>query len=152
MSDASDLRAKAEQLKAAVSVPTIIAETIQLKRDGKTWTATCPFHAERRPSFHVFQDHYHCFGCGAHGDVFDWLEKQRGLSFRGAIDYLSDGRQQQQQQQPRPAPVSLVERAPDDMILRAPRDRPGALGRSYRPTGHPGRAIPWCSWRPTSGC
>jgi DNA primase len=108
---------EAVRLKATVSTPFIIAETIQLKRDGKTWTAHCPFHAERTPSFHVFRDHYHCFGCGAHGDVFDWLEKQRGLSFRNAIEYLG-GNRDSPGHPPHSAPVRPVERAPDETMLR----------------------------------
>jgi hypothetical protein len=108
---------EAKRLKATISLPIIIAATIHLKRNGKHWTAPCPFHAERTPSFYVYDDHYHCYGCGAHGDVFDWLEKHRGLSFPKAIEYLG-GNCRAIDQPPRPAPVRLVQRGPDREVLR----------------------------------
>ena len=42
--------------------------------------ACCPFHNERHPSFKVYEDHYHCFGCGEHGDHIDFVQKLYGLS------------------------------------------------------------------------
>ena len=77
-------------LKEAVKLSTIVSETVQLKRDGRHWKALCPFHAERTPSFYVYSDtqKFHCFGCGARGDAFDWLVKQRGMSIREAGEYL----------------------------------------------------------------
>ena len=42
--------------------------------------ACCPFHNERHPSFKVYEDHYHCFGCGGHGDHVDFVQKLYGLS------------------------------------------------------------------------
>jgi hypothetical protein len=117
VSDNPDIRAETERLKAAVSIRTIIGETLALKRTGKHWTAPCPFHADRTPSFHAYDDHYHCFGCGVHGDVFDWLEERRGLSFRNAIEYLG-GNREAPGQPPHPAPMRPVERAPDETMLR----------------------------------
>ena len=43
-------------------------------------TACCPFHNERNPSFKVYEDHYHCFGCGEHGDHVDFVQKLYGVS------------------------------------------------------------------------
>jgi hypothetical protein len=76
------------QLKATVSLAAIIAETMPLKREGKLWVAACPFHGERSPSFYVYPDCYHCFGCGAHGDVFEWLRTSRRMTFPAAVAYL----------------------------------------------------------------
>ena len=42
--------------------------------------ACCPFHNERHPSFKVYEDHYHCFGCGEHGDHVDFVQKLYGLT------------------------------------------------------------------------
>ena len=42
--------------------------------------ACCPFHNEKHPSFKVYEDHYHCFGCGEHGDHIDFVQKLYGLS------------------------------------------------------------------------
>jgi DNA primase len=50
----------------------------------------CPFHDDRTPSFMVDQrdQHFHCFSCGAHGDVIDFLMRREGLDFRRAVDRL----------------------------------------------------------------
>jgi hypothetical protein len=80
--------AEAAELKAAVSIAAIIAETLALRREGNLWVALCPFHGERSPSFYVYPTGYHCFGCGAHGDVFAWLMAARGMTFPQAVAYL----------------------------------------------------------------
>jgi hypothetical protein len=49
----------------------------------------CPFHADTRPSCHIYDDHYHCFACGAHGDAINWLMEVEGLNFRAAQDALA---------------------------------------------------------------
>lgn len=76
------------RLKAETSLVRVIEETVGLRREGKHHAALCPFHRDRTPSLTVYSDHYHCFGCGAHGDVIDWLTIQRGMSFREALAYL----------------------------------------------------------------
>jgi hypothetical protein len=48
----------------------------------------CPFHEDDTPSLHVYSDHYHCFGCGAHGGHLDWLREVEGLSADAAIDVI----------------------------------------------------------------
>jgi CHC2 zinc finger/Toprim domain len=48
----------------------------------------CPFHSEKTPSLHIYADHFHCFGCGAHGDRVDWLMMVEGLSRDEAIRKL----------------------------------------------------------------
>jgi hypothetical protein len=76
-----DLRAAAARLKEKTSIARVISETLKLMRYGRVYVALCPFHGERTPSFAVYPDHYHCFGCGAHGDVIDWLMHTRRMSF-----------------------------------------------------------------------
>ena len=49
----------------------------------------CPFHDDTNPSCHIYDDHYHCFACGAHGDAIDWLREVEGLSFQAAQDALA---------------------------------------------------------------
>jgi CHC2 zinc finger/Toprim domain len=71
-------------LKARVPLTELIGLRL---RNGKT---SCPFHNDKTPSFHVFPDRYHCFGCGANGDHIDWLEQREGLTTRQAIEYLRD--------------------------------------------------------------
>ena len=65
--------------------------TLKLQRAGREWKACCPFHNEKTPSFTVSDEKgfYHCFGCGAHGDVIRWMTDQRGLSFIDAVKELA---------------------------------------------------------------
>jgi DNA polymerase len=55
--------------------------------DGKL---CCPFHDDSTPSLHIYADHYHCFACGAHGDVFDWLREIEGLDYEAALELLTN--------------------------------------------------------------
>lgn len=66
---------------------------LPLKRRGATLVGLCPFHTERTPSFAVYpeEQRFHCFGCGAHGDIFDFLEAQEGLDIRSAAERLTGG-------------------------------------------------------------
>jgi hypothetical protein len=59
-----------------------------LTRSGRVHVCLCPFHEERTPSFTVYPDHYYCFGCGRHGDVFAWLSADRQLTLPEAVRYL----------------------------------------------------------------
>lgn len=69
----------------------VVAETTTLNADD---FGSCPFHAEATSSFHIFKAksgraRFHCFGCEASGDVFNFLNKTKQLSFAAAIKYLS---------------------------------------------------------------
>ena len=66
---------------------------LALKRRGATLVGLCPFHMERTPSFAVYpeEQRFHCFGCGAHGDIFDFLQAQEGLDIRAAAERLTGG-------------------------------------------------------------
>ena len=64
-------------------------ETLPLKRNGRHLTALCPLHCESTPSFWIYADHYHCFGCSAHGDVIDWLMATREMTFKAAVVHLT---------------------------------------------------------------
>ena len=83
-----------EAAKRSVSLADLIrASGVVLKRTGKDrYAALCPFHADRSPSFTVWdggtRPHYHCFACGTHGDVLDFLRRHDGLSFRDAVKVL----------------------------------------------------------------
>jgi DNA primase catalytic core len=65
-------------------------EGLQLKKLGKNFKGLCPFHDEKTPSFLVNSEKqiFHCFGCGAHGDVLDFVVKYHGLSFKDALKHL----------------------------------------------------------------
>lgn len=78
-----DLRVEMDAIRARVKLSTIIGRVVKLTRKGPDWFGLCPFHQETTPSFTVNDDKafYHCFGCGAHGDAMDFLQRQQGLSF-----------------------------------------------------------------------
>ena len=80
-----------DELRARVTLSSVIMRTTKLTRAGREWKACCPFHNEKTPSFTVSDEKgfYHCFGCGAHGDVIRWMTDQRGLSFMDAIKELA---------------------------------------------------------------
>lgn len=68
-----------EQIKSAVSMPQLLqAYGFQV---GRTNEMHCPFHAEKTPSFKVYEDHFHCYGCGAHGDIFEFVQRYFDLTF-----------------------------------------------------------------------
>ena len=93
-------RHEVAEAKSAASLQRIVGETVRLIRDGRRWVGLCPIHSERTPSLTIFADgHFHCYGCGAHGDVVTWLMRVRGFSFCDALAYLgatpTEGRPQQ---------------------------------------------------------
>ena len=72
-----------------VNIVEVVAERVaDLKKRGAGFWACCPFHDEKTPSFHVRPDRqtFHCFGCGEGGDVYDFLMKVDGLTFREALE------------------------------------------------------------------
>lgn len=69
---------------------------VALQRDGQEYVACCPFHTEETPSFTIFAgkdrvERYQCFGCGAHGDVVDFVQAIKGCDLRDAIKLLGGG-------------------------------------------------------------
>ena len=67
---------------------------MQLKRAGANYSACCPFHSEKTPSFTVSQtkQFYHCFGCGAHGTAIGFLMEYQGMGFVDAVKDLAETR------------------------------------------------------------
>ncbi len=80
-----------DELRARITLSGVISRTTRLTKAGHEWKACCPFHSEKSPSFTVndAKGFYHCFGCGAHGDVIRWMTDQRGLSFMDAVKELA---------------------------------------------------------------
>ena len=80
-----------DELRARVTLSSVVMRTTKLQKAGREWKACCPFHNEKTPSFTVSDEKgfYHCFGCGAHGDVIRWMTDQRGLSFMDAVKELA---------------------------------------------------------------
>ncbi len=78
-------------VKSRVPLASLIGSSVPLRRDtASEHTALCPFHAEDTPSFRVYADHAHCFGCGWHGDAVTWLMERERMSFAGAIRHLRE--------------------------------------------------------------
>ncbi|KEY91106.1 DNA primase [Candidatus Photodesmus blepharus] len=78
-------------LLARFDIVDIVSTRIKLKKKGENYTTCCPFHTERTPSFSVSsaKQFYHCFGCGVHGNLIDFLMKYDGIGFVEAIEELA---------------------------------------------------------------
>lgn len=74
-------------------LPDIAARLVPLKTVGKEWMGCCPFHADRSPSFTIFDcgKRFHCFGCGASGDVLDFVQRAYGVTLPEAGRMLGAG-------------------------------------------------------------
>lgn len=82
-----------DAIRSANPLPAIVAASVKLRRAGREWKACCPFHADRSPSFTIFDggQRFYCFGCGASGDVLDFLQRSHGVSMREAAAMLGAG-------------------------------------------------------------
>ncbi|MEK7111494.1 MAG: DNA primase, partial [Patescibacteria group bacterium] len=80
------------EIKSRVDIAQIIGEKIGLKQRGQRFLGLCPFHSEKTPSFTVSPEMgiFKCFGCGAVGDVFTFLEKHDGMTFVEALEFLAE--------------------------------------------------------------
>ena len=78
-----------DQILDRTPLASLIGQNVVLKRAGKAQAGCCPFHGERTPSFNVYEKHYHCFGCGEHGNAFDFVRKNEGISFPEAVKRLA---------------------------------------------------------------
>src|SRR5688572_21993955 len=81
-----------EQIRAANDIVDVISAVVPLKRAGASFTALCPFHRERTPSFHVNprKQTFHCFGCHKGGDVFTFVREYETLDFMEAVKRLAE--------------------------------------------------------------
>ncbi|MDO9707368.1 DNA primase [Paracraurococcus lichenis] len=78
-----------DELRARTPLHGLIGRKTRLARNGRQWKGCCPFHNEKTPSFYVYDDHFHCFGCGAHGDALTFLMRAEGASFPEAVERLA---------------------------------------------------------------
>lgn len=81
-----------DEIRARVGLSDVIGRRVRLQRRGNELTGLCPFHNEKSPSFTVSEDKgfYHCFGCGAHGDVIGFIMRDEGLAFPDAVERLAE--------------------------------------------------------------
>lgn len=81
-----------ELLRQRIDLAEVLSGHLNLQRAGSAYKALCPFHEEKTPSFMVQKgdSHYHCFGCGAHGDAIAFLMSHVKMSFTDAIESLAE--------------------------------------------------------------
>jgi len=82
----------AERVKQQADIVRVIGEYVRLKKSGQNFTGLCPFHQEKTPSFavHPVKQIYHCFGCGAGGDVFKFVMELEKCTFPEAIRSVAE--------------------------------------------------------------
>jgi DNA primase len=80
-----------QRIKAANDLVQVMSDYAPPQRAGHDYVVCCPFHQERTPSCHLYvgQQTYHCFGCGAHGDVISLIREKEGLDFADAVELLA---------------------------------------------------------------
>jgi DNA primase len=78
-----------DELRTRIPMAALVGRKVKLARSGKSWKGCCPFHSEKSPSFHVYDDGYHCFGCGAHGDAISFVMNTQGSNFVDAVAALA---------------------------------------------------------------
>ena len=81
-----------EEIRNSNDIVDIISQYVVLKRSGRNYFGLCPFHKEKSPSFSVSPDKqiFHCFGCGAGGNVFHFISKIENVNFIESMQILSD--------------------------------------------------------------
>jgi DNA primase len=83
---------KLQELKNTIDLVDLISSYVPLKGSGKTYSACCPFHQEKTPSFHVYpvKQFYKCFACGSTGDAIHFIRYMEKLDFVEAVLFLAE--------------------------------------------------------------
>ncbi len=81
-----------DKLRSSILTSEVVGKKVRLKQKGKEFSGLCPFHNEKTPSFTVNDQKgfYHCFGCGAHGDVISFVMNTDGFAYPDAVQKLAD--------------------------------------------------------------
>ena len=87
-------QATLERIRAASDIVDVIGAYLPLKKAGANFTALCPFHKEKSPSFNVnaHKQIFHCFGCHKGGDVFTFVKEYENIAFLAAVQQKRAGR------------------------------------------------------------
>jgi len=87
-----DLETLKEEVRARADIVDVVGRSVRLQKASGAWKGLCPFHDEKTPSFTVNQRRqtYHCFGCGAGGDVFKFVMEMEHLDFMEALEKLAN--------------------------------------------------------------
>ncbi len=99
-----------DELRARTPIAAVVGRRTKLARSGRQWKGCCPFHGEKTPSFYVYDDHFHCFGCGAHGDAISFVMQSEGAGFMEAVERLAG---EAGLEVPKPVPDSAERRRVD---------------------------------------
>ncbi|PWL99342.1 MAG: DNA primase [Clostridiales bacterium] len=80
-----------DEVKYRNKIEDVVASYVNLKRAGSVYQGLCPFHSEKTPSFTVFPntETFHCFGCGAGGDIISFIMRAENLEYLGAVEFLA---------------------------------------------------------------
>ncbi len=80
-----------DEIKSRCNIVDVIGRHVPLKKSGSNYAGLCPFHNEKTPSFYVYEtkQFFTCFGCGATGDVIEFVQRYNSLDFHGAIEKLA---------------------------------------------------------------
>lgn len=89
----TDFNAVLARVRSENPLPGIVGKSVKLIRAGNELKGCCPFHADRSPSFTIFAggERFHCFGCGANGDVLDYVMRAEGVTLMEALGLLNAG-------------------------------------------------------------
>ncbi|NLP04777.1 DNA primase [Candidatus Fermentibacteria bacterium] len=125
-----------ERIREAADIAAVVGRFVTLSRAGRSLKGLCPFHREKTPSFFVSPERqtYHCFGCGAGGDVFSFLMSYLGIPFPDAVAELAQeyGIDVSRDSQPDPGePLRRVLAEAQAFYHSALRGREGAQAREY---------------------
>jgi len=79
-----------ENVRSRSSLLQLVGERTEVKQSGRNFSACCPFHSEKTPSFNINEEDglYYCFGCGKKGNLFTFVMETRGLSFPESVRFL----------------------------------------------------------------
>ena len=128
-----------DEVRNRVGLADVVGRRVKLSRKGREHAGLCPFHNEKTPSFTLNEDKgfYHCFGCGKHGSVFDFVMETEGLNFPEAVEKLAaEAGMQVPEQSPEAAQRSKVQAGLYDVMEMAAdwytRQLEGEGGKSTR--------------------
>ncbi|MCD6426731.1 MAG: hypothetical protein J7L03_01325, partial [Caldisericaceae bacterium] len=86
-----DLKEYISELRDKIDIVDVVSKYVRLKKTGRNFVGLCPFHEEKTPSFVVSPEKqiFHCFGCGASGDVIKFLMRIEDIDFKTAVTELA---------------------------------------------------------------